>query len=503
MGSAAPAFNPGAFLDHVWGNTGANTIIARPQAATFASEAALPAERVYPGLYSAHAPTNSFAAPAPLTSLPGKQPAATQYAARSGPLLELQHGAVYASSVEPWERQAVVFGSQKAPTAPATAAAAAPTSAGGNKAPGSFWAASGNPSSSEGNGNGAAGVAPAAAVDSHKRVAAPGAAAAAGSFGISAEAAAVSTVSAAEPVGLLDDCADVSHELGFEPSLLPSRVVSGRKPTGRICSSSVYVYSVRYGPYESCSTSSKAAAAVRLLAVDTRRVRSTVTEVDINVRGCKPGLDAVVAAARPTADVSASWDMRMHAEHPQLHLQPGQVVNNSYTVSYNRQLVASAPRLFVIISLRNSGHSTPLIGDASYHVNVTCGAQTRVRSSAFACTSNKVAPGGSANCSFVVPLPCAAKGLLQAQLQLSTGQVVRTPVTEFAAPDLDQLVDMDASRSACVKVRQALCLAPQVFGRQLQPLNVYHKHNNATRAASASTCGSVDNRHDHMCTSVC
>jgi hypothetical protein len=234
-------------------------------------------------------------------------------------------------------------------------------------------------------------------------------------------------------------------------------------------------------------------------------VRSTVTEVDVNVRGCKPGLDAVVAAAHPTADVSASWDMRMHAEHPQLHVKPGQVVNNSYTVSYTRRLVASAPRLFVVISLRNSGHSTPLIGDASYHVNITCGAQTHVRSNAFACASNKVAPGGSANCSFVVPLPCAAKGLLQAQLQLSTGQVVRTPVTEFAAPDLDQLVNMDASRSACVKVRQTL--------RPAQPFLAHGSRSRHSMHMISTTLphmqhwdqvvSSVNNGLNHMCTSVC
>jgi hypothetical protein len=188
------------------------------------------------------------------------------------------------------------------------------------------------------------------------------------------------------------------------------------------------------------------------MTADTRRVRSSVAEVDIDVRGCKPGLDAVVAAARPAADVAASWEMRMHAEHPRLQLHPGQVKNNSYAVAYERQLTASAPRLFVVVSLKNTGHSTPLIGDASYTINVTCGAQTHVRSNAFACSSNKVAPGSSANCSFVVPLPCAAKGLLQAQLQVSTGEVVRTPVTEFAAPDLDQLVAMEPSRSACIKV---------------------------------------------------
>lgn len=473
VSSTAPTFNPAAFLNHVWGNTGANTIITPLPAATFASGGVLPAVHAHPGLYRAPAPPNSFAAPAPLTSLPAKQPAAAQNPAPSGALFGLQHGSAFAPSSLPWERQPAGLGLHKSAAVPAAAAAAAvPTSANGNMAPRSSWAGSGGPSSSKNSGDSAAGAAPAAAIDPHKRAAAPGTAAAV-SQGESAEAAAVSAVSAAEPVGLLDDCADVSHELGFEPGLLPGRVVSGKAPGGRICSSSVYVYSVRYGPYESCSTGSKAAAAVRLLAGDTRRVRSTVTEVDVNVHGCKPGLDAIVAAARPTADVTASWEMRMHAEHAQLQLQPGQVVNNSYTVSYNRQLAASAPRLFVIISLRNSGHSTPLIGDASYHVNVTCGAQTHVRSNAFACASNKVAPGGSANCSFVVPLPCAAKGLLQAQLQLSTGQVVRTPVTEFAAPDLDQLATMDASGSACVKVRQTVC-------RQI--------HSCLTVAVTPSTC---------------
>jgi hypothetical protein len=281
------------------------------------------------------------------------------------------------------------------------------------------------------------------------RVAAPGHAAADGAGAAAAEP---------QPAGLLDDCADLSHELAFEPGLLPGRLVSGRPPSGRVCGSSTFVYSVRYGPYESCSTGSKAAAAVQLLTGDTRRVRSSVAEVGISVQGCKPGVDAVVATARPAADVTSAWDMQMRAQHARLQLQPGQTVNNSYSVIYSRQLTASSPRLYVIVSLKNTGYSTPLIGDARYYINGTCGNRGYERTSAFACSSNKVAPGGAVNCSFVAPLPCAAGGLLQAQLQLSTGEVVRTPVAEFAAPDSEQLVAAGPSRSACIKVCPFLCV---------------------------------------------
>jgi hypothetical protein len=186
-----------------------------------------------------------------------------------------------------------------------------------------------------------------------------------------------------------------------------------------------------------------------------------VAEVDVSIKGCKEGLSAVVAAARATADVEVSWDMQMHAQHAQLQLELDRTVNNTYTVAYNRHLRASAPRLFVIISLQNMGHSTPLIGEASYTMNMTCGAHAHVRSSAFACANNKAAPGSTANCSFVVPLPCVAKGTLQAQLQLSTGQLVKTPVTHFEAPDLDQLVAAKAAPSSCIKV-----------GTWLMPLHV-------------------------------
>lgn len=442
--SSPPTFNPAGFLTRVWGQTGANTVVS---SAVQPSLTAPVMSQHSP--YAAGASMTSFAAPAPLTTLATERlgKVASGYSNGSPAALvspghaQPRAGAGMSSYSSSWPRQPSTSSQHKA------AAAATPSTLGATSHAGR------GSSAAAAAGTAAASAPLSEATASRLRVAAPGYGAAAGAAGTGAATAAAEP----QPAGLLDDCADLSHELAFEPGLLPGRLVSGRPPTGRICGSNTFVYSVRYGPYESCGTGSKAAAAVQLLTGDTRRVRSSVAEVGISVQGCKPGVDAVVAAARPAADVTAAWDMQMRAQHARLQLQPGQIINNSYSVSYSRQLTASSPRLFVIISLKNTGHSTPLIGDARYFINGTCGDRGYERASAFACSNNKVAPGGALNCSFVAPLPCAAGGLLQAQLQLSTGEVVRTPVAEFAAPDLEQLVAAGPSRPACIKVRPSVC----------------------------------------------
>lgn len=437
------AFNPAGFLSRVWGYTGANTIVtSQPAAApaTFAPAAQqqasqhnnqpASADRQLPGSY------NNFAAPAPIGSWPGAtsglvkalDPSAAEYGADVGTARQ-SPTALFAT------------GSTGKPAEPASAAAES------QAVSSSAWFPALGTSSSR------SGSVPKASEDPHKRIAAPASVSSTTRSNlVQAEA------PRSDPEGLLDDCTDISHELGSEPGLFEGRVVSGKIPAGRVCGDAVFVYSVRYGPSAACSAG-RAAAIVRVITADTRRTSSSRTEVDVSVRGCSSGVLATVAAARAVADIKATWSMQMHAANARLQLQPGQGVNNSYTVRYDRHLEALTPRLYVMLSLQSTASTGVLLGEGLYTVNVTCGAHNHTKSAPFVCSNNRVTAGALVNCSFVVPLPCAADGVLQAQLQLSTGQTVRTVVTSFLAPNLEELAAAQPSqRATCIKVRRAdLC----------------------------------------------
>jgi hypothetical protein len=259
-------------------------------------------------------------------------------------------------------------------------------------------------------------------------------------------------------VGLLDDCVDVSSDLGQEPGLAPGRLVSGALPSGRVCADTTFVYSVRYGPYESCGAAGRAAASVRAATADTRRHSSAMAEVGVAVGGCEPAVVAAVASLRPAADLQAEWTVRLEAGQRRLRVRPGARGNATFAVAYDRMLRVEAPRLLVQLALTNVASTAELLGQGSYTVNTTCAGADVSRSAAFVCGggSNKVPPsGGSVNCSLVVPLPCAAAGTLQAQVQLASGLAAVTPVTRFDAPDAEAAADAGRGGGAatCVQVR--------------------------------------------------
>jgi hypothetical protein len=242
-----------------------------------------------------------------------------------------------------------------------------------------------------------AGGAPAAAQHS-SRVGVAALGGAKGSSSVSAATAGGSSSSSSTvntaPVGLMDDCADITAELGSQPGLAAGRLVSGVLPSGRVCGNTTFVYTVRYGPYDGCG-SSRATTTARLATADTRRYSSSLSEVAVDVAGCRAAVTAAVAAVVPSADLQATWTVQLSADHARLQLQPRVAANTSYTAAYQRHLEASAPRLWVLLSLRNAGTAAQLIGEAGYQVNMTCGGAEVVRANAFACAGNKVPAAGS------------------------------------------------------------------------------------------------------------
>lgn len=260
------------------------------------------------------------------------------------------------------------------------------------------------------------------------------------------------------PPGLRDECVDVAgHELPShlgtreeEGSLLQSKLVSGVRPSGRICSTTTFAYKVRYGPASMCGNTSLVNAAT-LVPSDSKEPATSKTHLAVEVYGCSPAVVAAVVNASASAKGRYQWFQEVTARSPVLQVPLNQVANNTYNVVYKRRVVVEHATLSVTLNVHNRDAAPIAVGHAVYAVNNSCGGRITTAGSNFTCNAGKQIPGSrQVSCSFSTPLACASEGAVAVNLLTTTGEAIAVPPFKFSAP-VPNAVDSNAP-DACVMV---------------------------------------------------
>jgi hypothetical protein len=272
----------------------------------------------------------------------------------------------------------------------------------------------------------------------------------------------VDLASSTIPKGLLDECIDVSDQQGSSAGMLQGTLTSGQPPSRRICSSTTFVYRLRYGPLSSCGNSSRAVNTAAFTTADTRVRTEDHTEIPVEVFGCSPALLVKAVSAEAAGNPSFTWSVQTHAEASALRLPLNTAGSNTYNVSFERHLEVHNPQLDVRFELHNHGSMPVAVAHATYAVTTaTCSGKDTATTTAgsFMCNNGGEIQGFSkAQCSFLVPLKCAAGGEVAITLLTSTGRVVTAGPVAFEAPAVDGSDDLAGYvLGACVEVSCRCC----------------------------------------------
>lgn len=250
------------------------------------------------------------------------------------------------------------------------------------------------------------------------------------------------------PRGVLDACINIDDTLALGADLVHGTLIDGDKPSGRICDSRTYVYTLRYGPLTSCG-SFKAVSTAEFTAADTRAAGSSRTEVAVSVSACAPALVASIVTADAATTGRYEWAVSHTPRTGKLQLPASRAGSHSYSVAYTRSSIGGASSLNVSVSVRNPASSPVLLSEARYVVNTTCGGAVDSKSAAFNCAGDSIPAASSRECSFAVPLSCASAGEVGVKLTTVTGKVVTAPAVRFAEPAMAVLAD---TPDACIMV---------------------------------------------------
>jgi hypothetical protein len=263
------------------------------------------------------------------------------------------------------------------------------------------------------------------------------------------------------PRGLLDECVDVSDQQGSSAGMLQGKLISGHAPSRRICSSTTFVYRLRYGPLLSCGNSSRAVNTAAFTTADTRVRSEDHTEIPVEVFGCSPALLVKAVSAGAAGDPSFSWSVQTRAEASALRLPLHTAGNNTYNVSLQRHLEVRNPQLNVRFELHNPGSSPAAVAHAMYAVAITCSGKdsATITAGSFTCNSGDAIQGfRKAECGFLAPLKCAAGGTVAITILTSTGRVVTAGPVDFEAPVVDGKDELAGDlQGACVEVSCCCC----------------------------------------------
>jgi hypothetical protein len=152
-----------------------------------------------------------------------------------------------------------------------------------------------------------------------------------------------------------------------------------------------------------------------------------------------------------------TWTVQKTANPSKLEVKGNTRGSVSYTVSYIRNEVLTAPKLSATVQFDNLKLNGPAhLNTFSYKVTSNCPEGNQVKTGTFTCPSPTIPAGGAPlSCKFKVDLPCAAPGVLLANAVVED-KAVRSNAFNFPAPEPTELADAASddqlSTGECVMV---------------------------------------------------
>lgn len=298
---------------------------------------------------------------------------------------------------------------------------------------------------------------------------------AAGEQLLAEQAPAPAPVSPFQLQGLSDECVDVADAFAAGNGYTTGMVVSGALPSGRICDTTTFTYTVRYGPYAECFDR-KAMNKATFTTVDTNTTGEASTTTNVQVQGCGPAVTASIKSYAVWAKKGFTWTVQKSASPSKLELKGNSQGQVDYTVSYTRSEVLTAPKLSATVQFDNLKLNGPAhLNTFSYKVTSNCPEGNQVKTGTFTCQATTIPAGGAPlSCKFKVDLPCSAPGVLLANAVVED-KAVRSNAFNFPSPEPTELEtsssdDDQLSTGECVMVSQPVtttssCCCPCQAGR--------------------------------------
>jgi hypothetical protein len=258
---------------------------------------------------------------------------------------------------------------------------------------------------------------------------------------------------------LTDACVDVYD--GFAPgSGGGAAVVSGTVPSGRICESRTFVYTVRFGPYDGCFEHKHVNAAGFAGADSTSTTGTATADVRVRVSGCPTPAEATsvsLTAVRvaKAAAAPAGWTVSVDALPSLLLLKKGAAGIAKYSVAVKRVGAASslgksaaAAALVGDLALANPSPVAIPLGAVEYAITgLACaaGAAAAPFSGGVACPASAIPAGtgsgagspGRLRCTLSAPLPCPGDGKVEIKIKAADGTELFSDAVPFAARESD------------------------------------------------------------------
>jgi len=257
--------------------------------------------------------------------------------------------------------------------------------------------------------------------------------------------------------GLSDECVDVKDAFAAGNGYTTGMVVSGALPSGRICDTTTFTYTVRYGPYADCFDK-KAVNKASFVTTDTNTTGEASTNTNVQVQGCGPAVTATIKSYAVWAKKGYTWTVQKTANPAKLQVAQGAKGSVQYNVNYARHEVLTNPKLSATVQFDNLNiNAAATVSTFSYQVTSSCPEGVQHKSGTFSCPASTIPPGGTPlSCKFKVDLPCAAPGVLIANAVVED-KAVRSNTFNFPPPEPTEMpdasdLDDQLSTGECVMV---------------------------------------------------
>jgi hypothetical protein len=241
--------------------------------------------------------------------------------------------------------------------------------------------------------------------------------------------------------GLSDECVDVRDAFAAGNGYTTGMVVSGALPGGRICDTTTFTYTVRYGPYSECFNR-KAVNKASFTTVDTNTTGEASSTVNVQVAGCGPAVTASIKSYAVWGKKGYTWTVQKTANPSKLEVNQNTEGSVDYTVAYTRNEVLNNPKLSATVQFDNLNLNGPAnVNTFSFKVTSNCPDGVQHKTGTFSCPGSTIPAGGTPlSCKFKVDLPCSAPGVLLANA-VAEDKAVRSNAFNFPAPEPTELPD--------------------------------------------------------------
>jgi hypothetical protein len=254
--------------------------------------------------------------------------------------------------------------------------------------------------------------------------------------------------------GLQDECVDIADTFVTGDNAVSGQLISGTMPSGRICGTTTFTYTMRYGPYDDCQDRRSVNAAT-FQTVDTQTRGSSQSDVTLDLDTCANPAELKVTPGpvTTTAQGGYTWLVSKRADVKELVIGQDATSVVTYTVDYKRVGNKAASSFAAEVTVENPTVYPIGLEATTYTATTMCGGTAKTTSGAIACDSETVPAQGSIKCKVSAAAPCIGHGAYTAVLTAAGGFSITSPPAPFVV-DTKQL-EQKATLGECADVRDS------------------------------------------------